>query len=208
MQIPPPSQADELYDAPALQNWDTIRGMPGYAYAVLAAGWVFWVTPFLLAKRSPQPPQKLDRRARWGILLVAISYAIIWQGHFWSRQLPLWRLLLSVVFLLLAGVLSWSGARFLGRQWRIDAGLNADHELVVSGPYRTVRHPIYASMLCVLCGTAFMIAPLPLFLLSLLFFILGTEIRVRVEDRLLASRFGEQFSKYQHNVPAYIPFIR
>jgi protein-S-isoprenylcysteine O-methyltransferase Ste14 len=98
--------------------------------------------------------------------------------------------------------------RALGRQWRIDAGLNPDHELVTSGPYRVVRHPIYTSMLCVLSGTGFLIAPLPILLLSTLVFIAGAEIRMRIEDKLLASRFGERFEDYRRRVPAYIPFVR
>jgi protein-S-isoprenylcysteine O-methyltransferase Ste14 len=88
------------------------------------------------------------------------------------------------------------------------AGLSSDHELIVCGPYRVVRHPIYTSMLCMLCGTGLMITPLPLLLLSALVFIVGTEIRVRIEDRLLAARFGESFRDYQRSVPAYIPFVR
>jgi len=63
-------------------------------------------------------------------------------------------------------------------------------------------------MLCLFCGTAAMITPLLLFLPALLLFIVGTEIRVRVEDALLASRFGEQFSQFKNSVPAYIPFVR
>jgi protein-S-isoprenylcysteine O-methyltransferase Ste14 len=42
----------------------------------------------------------------------------------------------------------------------------------------------------------------------MLLFAIGTEIRVRIEDRLLASRFGDQFLDYQRRVSAYIPFIR
>jgi protein-S-isoprenylcysteine O-methyltransferase Ste14 len=42
---------------------------------------------------------------------------------------------------------------------------------------------------------------------SLIFFIIGTEIRVRTEEKLLASHFGEEFQKYKKNVPAYIPFL-
>ena len=38
--------------------------------------------------------------------------------------------------------------------------------------------------------------------------IIGTEIRVRVEDGLLAARFGEQFRAWQNSVPAYIPLVR
>jgi len=150
----------------------------------------------------------LDRRARWGILLVGIAYSILGQNKFWERSVPGWRITLSIIFFLLAGLLSWTGVRALGRQWRIDAGLSSDHELVMSGPYRLVRHPIYTSMLCILCGTGFLITPLPFLLLSVLIFAIGTEIRVRIEDRLLVSRFGDRFRDYQRNVPAYIPFLR
>lgn len=182
--------------------------MPAYAYLILAAGWLAWVTPFFLVKRRARPAQKTDRRARWGVLLVAIAYSFLWQSRFWERSLPGWRAALSVLFMLLAGLLSWTAPRALGRHWRIDAGLSDDHELVTSGPYHVVRHPIYTSMLCVLLGTGFMITPLPLLALSVLVFMAGTEIRVRIEDRLLVSRFGVCFRDYQRSVPAYIPFLK
>ena len=182
--------------------------MPAYAYATLAAGWLIWVTPFFLAKRNTQPAKEVDRRARWGVVLVGIAYALLWQGKFWERSMSAWRMALSVFFLLLASILSWTGARALGRQWRIDAGLSSDHELVISGPYRVVRHPIYTSMLCLLLGTGLMVTPLPLLVVSVLVFIAGTEIRVRIEDRLLTSRFKDKFLDYQRSVPAYIPFLK
>jgi protein-S-isoprenylcysteine O-methyltransferase Ste14 len=181
--------------------------MPTYAYAILGAGWLAWLLPFAMAKRSRERGE-VDRRARWGILLVAVAYSMLWQNKFWERALPGWRLGLSVLFLLLAGLLSWTGARSLGGQWRIDAGLNPDHELVTSGPYRLVRHPIYTSMLCLSLGTGFMITPLAILALSILVFMAGTQIRVRTEDKLLAARFGDRFRDYQRTVPAYIPFLK
>jgi protein-S-isoprenylcysteine O-methyltransferase Ste14 len=182
--------------------------MPRYAYAILAAGWIVWLMPFLLARRKSEPAKQVDRRARWGIVLVAISYSILWQCRFWERPVPLWRLVFSVLFMMLACLLSWTSTRFLGRQWRVDAGLSSDHELVMSGPYRFMRHPIYTSMLCMLLGAGFMITPWPLFLVAMVVFVVGTEIRVRVEDNLLASRFGDRFLAYQRSVPAYIPFLK
>jgi protein-S-isoprenylcysteine O-methyltransferase Ste14 len=182
--------------------------MPAYAYAILAAGWIVWCAPFFFIKRSPQSPQKLDRKARWGIAFQMVGYSLLWQGQFWTRSLPPWRLAVSVVLFAFAGLLSWNGARRLGRQWRIDAGLNADHELVRSGVYRVVRHPIYTSMLCLLLATGFLITPLPRFIAAAILFMIGTEIRVRVEDALLASRFGEQFQSYRRAVSAYVPFSR
>jgi protein-S-isoprenylcysteine O-methyltransferase Ste14 len=183
--------------------------VPAYACAILLAGWLVWVAPFFMVRRGvTQPAGEIDRRARWGVLLVALSYSLLWQGRFWERSLPVWRLGLSVTFLSLAGLLSWTSARTLGRQWRIDAGLNADHELMTAGPYRWVRHPIYTSMLCLALGTGFMLAPLIMLALATVVFMVGTEIRVRIEDRLLASRFGDRFHQYQRAVPAYLPFTK
>jgi protein-S-isoprenylcysteine O-methyltransferase Ste14 len=190
-------------------NWDEYNyKVRLISYIVLVVAWVVWLTPFILAKRSSQTAQKVDHRARWGMLLEAIAYSLIWQGHFWERPLPYWRVLPSILILVLACVLAWSGTRFLGRQWRVDAGLNTDHELVRTGPYRFVRHPIYASMLCLFCGTGLMITAPILFLPALVLFLAGTEIRVRIEDGLLASRFGQQFAVYKSGVPAYIPLLR
>jgi protein-S-isoprenylcysteine O-methyltransferase Ste14 len=182
--------------------------MPAYAYAILTVGWLIWVLPFFLAKRNSTKPEKVDRRARWGMALEGVAYSLLWQSKFWERTPGNWRTGLAVVFFVLAGLLSWNSARTLGRQWRIDAGLNPDHELVRSGVYGLVRHPIYTSMLCVLLGTGFLITPLPMLLAATFLFTIGTEIRVRIEDDLLASRFGEQFGQYRRRVAAYIPFLR
>jgi protein-S-isoprenylcysteine O-methyltransferase Ste14 len=182
--------------------------MPTHVYIVLVAGWLVWMTPFFLIKRTGVKARRVDRRARWGILLEAIAFSLLWQQRFWERSPEPWRLVVSVSLFALASLLSWSGTRALGRQWRVDAGVNRDHELVMSGPYRVVRHPIYASMLCLLVGTGLLVTPWPLLVISLVLFVIGTEIRVRIEDQLLAASFSDRFADYQRTTPAYIPFVR
>jgi protein-S-isoprenylcysteine O-methyltransferase Ste14 len=179
-----------------------------YGYLVLALGWIVWVTPFILAKRSGEPPKVMDRRARWGLMLQGAGYTVLWQGRFWERELTAWQLGFAILFLALAGLLSWTGTGALGRQLRVDAGLSADHRLIMEGPYRVVRHPIYASMLCLLLGNGFIISSPLLFAIATIFFVAGTEIRVHIEERLLAAHFGEQYREYRRRVPAYIPFAR
>lgn len=132
----------------------------------------------------------------------------MWIGPFWTRRPADWRVALSALFLVVGCLLSWTAKRALGRQWRVDAGLNADHELVRSGPYRLVRHPIYASMLSMMLATGLMTTAWPFLAAAVALFLMGTEIRVRVEDSLLESRFGDQFREYRRSVPAYIPFVR
>jgi len=102
----------------------------------------------------------------------------------------------------------WSAVAHLGRQFRINAGLYADHELVRTGPYAVVRHPIYASMSLMLVATAALLTRWEWAVASAALFVIGTEIRVRTEDRLLASRFGERFAEYRREVAAYVPFLR
>lgn len=102
----------------------------------------------------------------------------------------------------------WTAVPHLGRQFRINAGLYEDHELVRTGPYAVVRHPIYASLLSMLAATLLLLTRGWWIAVALALFLAGTEVRVRTEDRLLASRFGEEFERYRRHVPAYIPFVR
>jgi len=104
--------------------------------------------------------------------------------------------------------LSWSSIHHLGRQFRIQAGLYEDHRLIRTGPYRWVRHPIFASLLSALLCTLLLLTPWQWCVVSLALFVLGTEIRIRTEERLLASRFPEEFPEYRRHVPAYLPFLR
>jgi len=53
-----------------------------------------------------------------------------------------------------------------------------------------------------------MVTPLWLLLPAVIVFVVGTEIRIRIEDQLLSSRFAERFRQYERSVPAYIPFLR
>lgn len=180
--------------------------MPGYAYGVILTGTVVWFSPFVVRQINFKS-QTVDRRARWGMLLELVAYSVLWQGSFWTRSPQPWQVAASAFLFVFASVLSWSGARALGQQLRVDAALGKEHELVRSGPYRLARHPIYTSILCVILGTGIVIASLPLLALSIVLSAIGTEIRVRIEDGLLASRFGDEFRDYRSATARYIPFL-
>jgi|SRR5581483_9807705 len=177
---------------------------------LLAPAWLLWFAPFVLAHRrgGSKVPQTVDRRARWGIALQGLSFALVWFRLFWIYRPSPVRVGIGIALLCAAILLSWTGARTLGRQWRVDAGLNVDHELVRTGPYRLVRHPIYSSMLALMLGTASLLSRPSVLFVATLVHIAGTEIRVRTEDHLLAARFGAAFETFRREVPAYLPFVR
>ena len=81
-------------------------------------------------------------------------------------------------------------------------------DLVTSGPYRYVRHPLYLAMCIALLGAATVLRSwLGLCAVACLF--LPTELyRARLEDRALAARFGSQWSTYARHTPFFVPGSR
>lgn len=181
--------------------------MPFYAYLVIVAGIVLWFCPFVPAHRKTSKATVINKTSRWGVLLQLVAFALLWQGQFWLRPLPWWRLAISVLLFAPAIALSWTSSRALAGHFRVDAALGEGHSLVRTGPYGLVRNPVYTSMLLVICGIGAVLTPWPLFLTALTLFFVGTEIRVSSEEKLLRARFGEEFESYRQRVPAYIPFL-
>jgi|SRR5579871_3213786 len=179
------------------------------AWIELTALWIAWAYPFLFRAPHAQKRESITVAGptRLGILLEAAGVLLAFIGATPLRSGAA-ALLIALALGVTGAVLSWTAVTHLGKQFRVHAGLYVDHELVRTGPYAIVRHPIYASLLALLLATVVLRTPWPRALLALAVFLVGTEIRVRSEDRLLASRFGAQFARYQKEVSAYIPFVR
>src|SRR5262249_12472921 len=140
--------------------------------------------PFIF--RAPhvqkRPSITLAGPTRVGLLLEGLAIFMAFLFHMPGNQHPgLARILLSMTIGPVAPLLAWTAVTHLGRQFRINAGLYEDHQLVQSGPYSLVRHPIYASLFAILLATLFLLTAWQWIGLSIVFFIIGTEIRVRTE---------------------------
>ena len=98
-----------------------------------------------------------------------------------------------------------SSSHELGRNWSLVARTRSDHQLVRSGPYARVRHPIYLAMLLFLLALAVALGHWLQLIVAVPVFLAGTTIRTRTEDGLLEESFGEQFRAYRKSTPALIP---
>jgi protein-S-isoprenylcysteine O-methyltransferase Ste14 len=185
--------------------------MHAIAQTELVAIWVLWAWPYLFRapKVQKRPSITAAGPSRAGLLLEAAGFLCVW----WFRAPDAPR---SSVFVLAAALISgaladflmWNAITHLGRQFRIQAGLYEDHQLVRSGPYAVVRHPIYASLLWLILATGLLLSLWQWLVAGLALCVAGNEVRVRTEDRLLESRFGKEFLEYRKQVPAYLPFVR
>jgi protein-S-isoprenylcysteine O-methyltransferase Ste14 len=181
------------------------------AWGALMVCWFAWGYPFLF--RAPHNQQRPSITLVWptriGLLLEGTAIFIAFACRMPQSELPgPGRMVACLALGVAAPLLSWSAVRHLGRQFRVNAGLYEDHELVRTGAYSVVRHPIYSSLFAILGATLCLLTPLDWAALSVALFIAGTEIRVRAEDGLLRARFGQAFEDYRRAVKAYIPYIR
>jgi len=106
---------------------------------------------------------------------------------------------------LLAGLAFSVWARLhLGTNWSVSVTLKEDHELVRSGPYGLVRHPIYTGCLLALAGGV-LIGMQWRGVLGLLLIFASLAYKVRVEESWLTGHFGRAYSQYRRDVAALIP---
>ncbi len=144
-----------------------------------------------------------------GLVLECAAITLAFTLRLPVGTLPPWPRLAAAAILAPPSIaLAWSAVRHLGKQFRVTAGLYADHELVRTGAYAVIRHPIYGTLLGMTIVSMLVVTRAEWMPVVAALFILGTEIRVRTEDRLLESRFGDEFRQYRRQVRAYIPFVR
>jgi protein-S-isoprenylcysteine O-methyltransferase Ste14 len=97
-------------------------------------------------------------------------------------------------------------ARFyLGKLWSGAITIMSGHELIQTGPYRFLRHPMYTGMLGMAAGTAIVSGQYHA-LLGVALFVLAYIRKIRMEDRVLAAEFGEPYATYRQQTAALIPW--
>jgi protein-S-isoprenylcysteine O-methyltransferase Ste14 len=96
-------------------------------------------------------------------------------------------------------------ARFhLGTNWSGVVTIKEDHELIRTGPYRSVRHPIYSGILLAVTGTAVELNQLR-GLIALAIIWISFYIKARREESLLAGEFGAKFAEHQQHTGMFFP---
>jgi protein-S-isoprenylcysteine O-methyltransferase Ste14 len=119
-----------------------------------------------------------------------------------STALVIGALLLELAFFFLA---IWS-RQLLGRNWSGAVTTKVDHELVRSGPYRIVRHPIYTGLLGVYLSIALVSGEIR-GLVGFALACLAYWRKIRMEEEYLRGQFGASYNGYRSETWALIPGV-
>jgi protein-S-isoprenylcysteine O-methyltransferase Ste14 len=138
-----------------------------------------------------------------GLLLLFVSIP----GLRW-RYLPSspWHVPVGLGTLAVATLLHVWARMCLGRNWSSEVMIKADHQLIRTGPYRVVRHPIYTAILGLAIGTA-LISGRVVSLLGVLAFLLAYARKLRIEERALGETFGAEWEDYRKHSWALVPGV-
>lgn len=95
----------------------------------------------------------------------------------------------------------------LGRNWSGVPTVKEDHELIVSGPYRFVRHPIYTGLLLAVFASAFVATGRLGGLLFFLILAVLLHFKAQIEEKFMLQTFPQSYPEYRRRTKAIIPFI-
>lgn len=177
-------------------------------WIALGTVWVFAAFAVKRTERTESGAHRLGYLALTMAAFVMLAYPRFRVGVLASRFVPdsdaTAQLGLAMV---IAGAAFAVWARiYIGTNWSARVTIKQDHQLIRTGPYAMVRHPIYSGLLLAVLGSAIAIGELGA-LLGFILATLGWREKWRTEESFLREQFGAQYEAYRKEVKGLIPFV-
>jgi len=185
------------------------------AINIISGCWIVflfvWVSTAPSAKPSIYRESGVHRVRYWVLLIIA--YFLLFKGRQFPDPLKILVIPNTELSAWIGAVLCVIGFLFsvwaritLGRNWSGAITLKENHELIVRGPYRFVRHPIYTGLLAMILGTAIARGHLG-GLIAIVFAFASFWIKLSAEEDLMLEHFPEQYGAYRQRAKRIIPFV-
>ena len=180
---------------------------------VLAVAWtalgLYWGAP----GKGPHSGEFKWYRPLRLVILASVFALLFWKatavgllGKRFVPDVPVLGLIGFVGAILGMGVTSWSRSA-LGRYWSDKVIVQAEHQLIRTGPYSYMRHPLYSGVLLAVLGTAVVLGEIR-GLVSFTVLLINYMIKARREERILAERFGAEFTSHIERTGFLLPKLR
>lgn len=179
-----------------------MSGLRGAIGIVWLAFWIYWLVSAWGVKRGTWGSGGIRLRILAAILVLAL-FRFVRPEDLEVHSTALAALGLAIVLCGL-GFAVWARVH-LGRNWGMPMSRKEEPELVTSGPYRLVRHPIYTGLLVAVVGTA-----LAINLLALAIAVIMAALfwhAARVEERNMTAAFPTAYPAYRAHTKMLIPFV-
>ncbi len=164
--------------------------------------WVYWFVSALGVKEGRASRRRIPLNALSALSVVLLLR--VFRGGSLAVHSPVLAAIGTVVFASGIALAIWARV-YLGRNWGMPMTQKAEPELVTSGPYRFVRHPIYSGLLAALLGTALATNLIGLIIVA----VLGAYFyySASVEEKNLTATFPTAYPAYRARTKMLIPFV-
>jgi protein-S-isoprenylcysteine O-methyltransferase Ste14 len=163
--------------------------------------WVYWLASAVTVKAG----SRTSRTRLPGLSAVALLVVLrVFRGGNGVINDPVLGAIGAVLFVCGLGLAVWARV-YLGRNWGMPMTRKDEPELVTSGPYRFVRHPIYSGILLALLGTALAVNLYVLVAAAIIgaYFVYSAK----VEEGLMIDSFPTAYPSYRARTKMLIPFV-
>ena len=159
-----------------------------------------------LKKREEGPASKVAGVLGLVGLLTVIAYVINPNWLSWANlPLPLWLRWTGIGIALLGFALLQWAQNTLGKSWSDTPRMMKDQALITSGPYQSIRHPIYTAFLLIMGSTLLISANWLIGLAWIGMTILEIASRIGFEESLMLEYFGDQYREYMKKTGRLLP---
>lgn len=172
--------------------------------AAWVAFWIYWLAASVGVKAART---RWSRFAGFRVAILLIVLLLVRTRLFTGQTIstdPWLEGIGLTIFISGLAVAVWARL-YLGRNWGVPMSEKVDPELVTSGPYRLVRHPIYSGIVLAMLGTAVAVSWYWLIAVALLgtYFIYSAT----VEERYMTGLFPDAYPAYKRTTKMIIPFV-
>jgi protein-S-isoprenylcysteine O-methyltransferase Ste14 len=176
-----------------------------------ATAWVWLVTSLRLKPvQRVLSPELRALQIGLQILGAVLMFSTVPLGSALQTQVVPHAILPGTIGLALAATgnaIAIAARAYLGSNWSGVAVIRQNHELICSGPYALVRHPIYTGLVLAVCGTAIAFGEVRQ-LIAVPLFLAAIRIKQATEETLLTQAFGEKYHAYRQAVKwGIVPFV-
>jgi protein-S-isoprenylcysteine O-methyltransferase Ste14 len=179
--------------------------MPDLKSAIFTVWVLFWIYWLISAVSAKQGSRSRPTRAP-GLLILVLGFVLarVFRADTVAVHSPTLKAVGVVLFASGLGLAVWARI-YLGRNWGMPMTRKDEPELVTSGPYGLVRHPIYSGILLGMLGTS--LATNIYWLIA--FGVMGAYFlySARVEEGLMSAAFPTAYPGYRARTKMLIPFL-
>jgi protein-S-isoprenylcysteine O-methyltransferase Ste14 len=183
-----------------------------YLFPVLWISWGAYWWALSLNVKTPTRVEPVGSRLLHVVPLLIALY-LLWVptirfSFLGDRFLPYaeWTFWVGAALTVAGLVFSVLARRTIGRNWSGIVTVKADHELITTGPYAIVRHPIYTGLLLAFVGSAIACGEWR-GVLAVALALSSLWRKLRLEERWMREQFGEAYESYSRRVRALVPFV-